>query len=99
VRIPLLTLPLRFEHDLVTARQRARLIAQELGFDSQDQSRIATTVSELARNALRYATGGRLAFTVMGATPPQLLEIEVRDEGPGIPHLQSVLDACSVRAG
>jgi signal transduction histidine kinase/DNA-binding response OmpR family regulator len=91
MRIPLLTLALRFDHDLVSARQRARHIAQELGFDARDQSRIATAVSELARNAIRYATGGKLSFVVMGATPPQLLEIEVRDEGPGIPHLSDVL--------
>jgi len=91
MRIPLLTLALRFDHDLVGARQRARLIAQELGFDPRDQSRIATAVSELARNAIRYATGGKLSFTVLGVTAPQLLEIEVRDEGPGIPHLADVL--------
>ena len=35
------------------ARQRARQIAALLGFDAQDQTRIATAVSEIARNAFR----------------------------------------------
>ena len=55
----LLTLELRLEHDVVLARQRARQIAALLGFDTQDQTRIATAVSEMARNAYKYAGGGR----------------------------------------
>jgi signal transduction histidine kinase/DNA-binding response OmpR family regulator len=82
---------LRFDHDLVGARQRARAIAEAVGFDPQDQSRIATAVSELARNALRYAGHGRVSFTVIGGTAPQLLGIEVSDKGPGIPHLDEIL--------
>ena len=44
-------LTVEYEHDIVLARQRAREIAALLGFDNQDQTRIATAVSELARNA------------------------------------------------
>ena len=40
-------LPLLREQDVVTARQRARQIARLLGFDNQDQARIATAVSEM----------------------------------------------------
>ena len=43
--IALLTLEIRYEHDVVLARQRARQIAALLGFDGQDQTRIATAVS------------------------------------------------------
>ena len=91
MRIPLLSVDLRFDHDLVGARQRARAIAEAVGFDPQDQSRIATAVSELARNALRYGGHGRVSFTVIGGTAPQLLGIEVDDKGPGIPHLDEIL--------
>ena len=41
------------------ARQRAREVAKALGFGAVDQSRIATAVSELTRNVVRYATDGR----------------------------------------
>ena len=58
----LLTLELRAENDVVAARQRARQIARLLGFDEQDQTRLATAVSEIARNAFHYASGGRIEF-------------------------------------
>ena len=52
---PILTTELRTEHDVVLARQRARQVARLLGFDAQEQTRIATAVSEVARNAHQYA--------------------------------------------
>ena len=61
---PLLTLELRYEQDVVVARQRARQLAELLGFDAQEQTRLATAVSEVARNAFRYAGGGRVGFGV-----------------------------------
>jgi signal transduction histidine kinase len=89
----LITLELRYEHDVVLARQRARQIADLLKCDSQDQTRFATAVSELARNAFRYARGGRVAFAVTrhpNGFP--MLAVRVSDEGPGISNLQAVLD-------
>ena len=52
---PLLTVAIRYEHDVVLARQRARQIAALLKFSLEEQTRIATAVSELARNAFQYA--------------------------------------------
>ncbi|MGE5925873.1 MAG: ATP-binding protein [Gemmatimonadota bacterium] len=87
----LLRAEIRHERDVVLARQRARHIAALLGFDAQDQTRIATSVSEIARNAFQYAHGGRLAFLVTGSSRPAFL-VRVSDEGPGIPELERVLD-------
>ena len=89
----LLNLVIRHERDVVLARQRAREIARLVGFDVQDQTRIATAVSEIARNAFEYARGGDVEFRVEGSTPPQLLVVQVRDHGPGIPDLSAVLEA------
>jgi anti-sigma regulatory factor (Ser/Thr protein kinase) len=58
-----------------------------LGFDRQDQARIATAVSEIARNAIRYARDGSIAYEVEGARAPQILLIRVADRGPGIANL------------
>ena len=58
----IVTLPIETEGDVVAVRQRARRIAELLGFERQDQTRIATAVSEIARNAFGYAGGGRAEF-------------------------------------
>ena len=58
---PLLSVAVAREHDVVLARQRARQVAGALGFDITEQTRIATAVSEIARNAYAYA-GGLAAF-------------------------------------
>ena len=87
----LLTVALHYEQDVVVARQRARQVAGLLGFDAQDQTRIATAVSEIARNAYRYAGGGKVEFRLEGESTPQLMLTRISDEGPGIPDLDSVL--------
>ena len=67
--LPLLTIADRATSTTSSlARQRARQIAALLGFDAQDQTRIATAVSEIARNAFRYAGGGEVEFAVEGET-------------------------------
>src|SRR5262250_2632339 len=88
---PLLTVSIRGEQDVVAVRQKARQVAAGLGFDGQDQTRIATAISELARNAFMYAGGGSVEFHVEGRSAPQLLLIRVADRGPGIPDVDAVL--------
>jgi signal transduction histidine kinase/CheY-like chemotaxis protein len=87
----LFSLAITTEEDVVLARQRARQVAAAVNFDGQDQIRIATAVSEIARNAYAYAGGGRIEFSVDGAVAPQLLTITVRDEGKGISNLDEIL--------
>jgi signal transduction histidine kinase len=89
---PLCTVVLRADADVVAARQRARQVAELAGMEGQDLVRFATAVSELARNAVRYAGGGRIDFDVEGAPAEQCLVARIRDEGPGIPHLDEVLE-------
>jgi signal transduction histidine kinase/CheY-like chemotaxis protein len=88
---PLLSVVIAREHDVVLARQRARQIAGALGFDTTEQTRIATAVSEIARNAYSYAAAGRAVFGIEGQLAPQVLSIVVADKGPGIARLQEVL--------
>ncbi|MGB9991284.1 ATP-binding protein [Massilia sp. SM-13] len=87
----ILSMNVRAELDVVASRQRARHIAALCGFNSQDQARIATAVSELARNVYNYAREGRVDFAVEGETTPQLLVITIEDRGPGIVNLDLVL--------
>jgi len=94
----LLAVEIRHEQDVVLARQRGRQIAGALGFIIQQQTRIATALSEIARNAYQYAGGGRVEFSVLTQPLPtdprrgrQSLVIEVRDKGPGIARLDAIL--------
>jgi|KBSSwiStaDraftv2_1062776.scaffolds.fasta_scaffold15082_4 signal transduction histidine kinase/ActR/RegA family two-component response regulator len=89
--ISLLSMTIRYEQDVVAVRQKARQVAAAVGFDGQDQTRIATAISELARNAFMYARGGAIEFLVEGERAPQLLVIRVSDRGPGIADVDAVL--------
>ena len=55
------------------------------------QTTFATSVSELARNAFRYAGGGRVTFSVRLDDAPALL-VRVQDKGPGIADLRAILE-------
>ncbi len=90
---PLLTLEIRYEQDVVLARQRARTLVQLLGYDVHDQTRIATAVSELARNAHEYAGGGQVRFFVeRDGNGVAAFVARVSDEGPGIRDVNAILD-------
>lgn len=97
--IPLTRVELRTEPDIVVCRQQARHFAAALGFDAQTQVRIATSVSEIARNAFQYGGGGVAEFRAETDSSGRLrhnlrtqtLVVEIKDEGPGIENLKVVL--------
>jgi signal transduction histidine kinase/DNA-binding response OmpR family regulator len=88
----LVILALEAETDIVLVRKRARRLAELIGFEPQDQTRITTAVSEIARNALEYAGGGRVEFRLSDSAARQQFEIIVADRGPGITRLDAILD-------
>jgi signal transduction histidine kinase len=97
---PLLSLRIKEELDIVAARQRARQIATILGLHAQDQVRVATAVSEVARNAYQYARAGQVDFSIGLKSRPQMLWIKVSDRGPGIKDVDTILaDAYESRTG
>jgi len=84
--------PIESEDSIIVARQSARALAQSLGFSALDQSRIATGVSELARNVVRYATNGKGETRIRALTDAKPgIEVVVRDDGPGIADLEQAL--------
>jgi serine/threonine-protein kinase RsbT len=88
------------QNDVEVARRSARVLAHELHFDRIEAEAIALTVSELATNLLRYATGGKI--DVVGVDGPRGagIEIESRDQGPGIRDLgEAVTDGYSSGGG
>ena len=88
---PLVSLALDRDEDVVAARRSAAHIGALLEFDVQERTRIATAVSEIVRNAFRYATGGGVQFELDLDARPQQLRVVVEDRGPGIANLDAVL--------
>ena len=96
---PILTVAVEHEGDIVAARQRGRRIAELLGFERQDQTRIATAISEIARNAHTYGGGGKVEYSLHGKRTPAELLIRVTDHGPGITDLDAVMEGRYASAG
>jgi signal transduction histidine kinase/CheY-like chemotaxis protein len=91
MKSPILSVEIVFEHDVVLARQRSRQIAALLGFGHQDQTRISTAVSEIARNAFQYAGSAHVVFGVEDLPEPSML-VSIEDRGKGIANVQEILD-------
>jgi signal transduction histidine kinase len=90
MNMPLINIEIRVEYDIVLVRQRARQIAALLGFAQLDQTRVATATSEIARNSVQYAGGGRVEFSVESGTMPAFV-IRFLERGPGIKDLQKIV--------
>lgn len=61
-RPPLLQMVLRVEQDIFVVRQRGREVAAAVGLEHQDQVRMATALSEVARDLLRAVGGADVIF-------------------------------------
>ncbi len=90
-QVSLSTVAITLEQDVVLARRRAREIAEALGLEPQDRSRLATAVSEIARNAFEYAGGGMVEFLLDSVDSPRMLLVRISDRGPGIKDPEAVL--------
>ncbi|WP_170006303.1 ATP-binding protein [Bacillus fonticola] len=80
------------EEDIVHARHIGREHAKELGFSSVEQSRIASTISELARNIVLYAKEGEICIEALEHEGKKGLAISAKDAGPGIDDLRLVME-------
>jgi serine/threonine-protein kinase RsbT len=75
---------LRAGEDIIQARLRARDMARTVGLGVMDQTRFATAVSELGRNAVRYAVGGECQLQDLSDGRQWRVQARVHDLGPGI---------------
>jgi serine/threonine-protein kinase RsbT len=83
--------PIESDADVVSARQRGRELAAELGFSGSDLTVIATAISEVARNIIAYARSGELVLHLVDERSKRGLVVVARDEGPGIPDVEQAL--------
>ena len=77
--------------DIVTARQKGRALATELGFDGSDLTLIATAISEIARNIVAHAKSGEIRLTSLNHSGKRGILIVANDDGPGIPDVNRAM--------
>jgi len=85
------TLLVRSDLDIVSARVEGRDMARALGFGTIDQARIATAISELARNIVLYAGEGTVTLRLIERGTKKGIEVICEDHGPGIEDVNLVM--------
>jgi RNA polymerase sigma factor (sigma-70 family) len=82
--------PVHADADIVAARQAAREAASRIGFPPTDLTAIATAVSEVTRNIVRFASSGEVVIEILEEPRPGI-RIVARDVGPGIADVDRAL--------
>lgn len=72
------------DEDVVTARHQGRAIAARAGFTSPDLTLIATAISEIARNIVKFARRGEILIRLVDEAGRRGITVVARDTGPGI---------------
>ena len=76
--------------DVVAARQRGREVAAANGFSPTECTIIATAISEVARNIVKFARHGEVVVDEI-AGDRRGVRVTARDAGPGIPDIPRAL--------
>jgi serine/threonine-protein kinase RsbT len=84
-------IPVRNETGIAWAVMEARKAAIATGFDEVICQMIATAVSELANNILKYAGRGEILMDRIIAGSRVGMEVIARDRGPGIEDIQKAM--------
>ena len=77
--------------DVVTARQKGRDMAARAGFTSTDLTLIATAISEIARNIVKFAHRGEIVIRIVDEADRRGITVVARDAGPGIGDITGAL--------
>ena len=75
------------EIDVIPFRNRLKEYAVKIGMGLVNQTKIITAASELARNMLKYADGGKVTIEVITKGRENGIRLTFKDEGPGIPDI------------
>lgn len=83
------SLDIKAESDIGRVRSEARRICDAVGANAFTMQKVATIVSELARNMVLYANGGAVEITAANSGPRRIV-VRAVDRGPGIRNLDEV---------
>jgi serine/threonine-protein kinase RsbT len=77
--------------DVVRALAESGRLCTALGFDRTRSQMVATAVSELARNIMKYASHGEVILRSVSRGGSRGVEAVAQDHGPGIEDLERAL--------
>jgi serine/threonine-protein kinase RsbT len=87
---------IRREIDVIPFRNRLKEYAVKIGMSLVNQTKVITAASELARNMLKYASGGTAVIEVVSKGKENGIRLVFKDEGPGIKDIgQAMKDGFS----
>ena len=81
------TMVISREIDVIPFRNRLKEYAVKIGMSLVNQTKIITAASELARNMLKYANGGKATIEIVSKGRENGIRLVFKDEGPGIPDV------------
>ena len=75
------------EQDVVPFRNRVREYAVRIKMGLVNQTKLITAASELVRNMLRYADGGKIRIEIVSKGRDNGIRLTFADKGPGISNI------------
>lgn len=75
------------EQDVVFTKNRVKESAVKIKMGLVNQTRLITAASELLRNMMRYASGGKCMIEVVSSGRNNGIRLTFTDKGPGIPDI------------
>ncbi len=88
---PIMALDINNEMDIMLAHRRGMQFARFSGMSLSEQTRFATSVSEICRNCVEYAVKGHIQFSILKTGDKHSLMAVIKDEGKGIEDLDEIL--------
>jgi serine/threonine-protein kinase RsbT len=88
---PMHTVRVRSQADIYNAVHAVRELASGIGMNTGSSAAIATAVSELVTNVVKYARSGRVTFHQKKRRTQPGIEVVVEDSGPGIEDIDQAM--------
>jgi RNA polymerase sigma factor (sigma-70 family) len=83
--------PVSRDADVVVARQKGREVAALVGFSATDQTLIATAISEVTRNIVKFAERGEVVISMISVGERRGVNVVARDVGAGIQDTEQAM--------
>jgi serine/threonine-protein kinase RsbT len=83
--------PVSRDADVVAARQKGREIAALVGFSATDQTLVATAISEVSRNIVKFAERGEVVISMISSGARRGISVVARDVGAGIEDTEQAM--------